>query len=91
MRVYVPEPTVASAKLRSRVAGRPARFAREVGCTLSSLKNWLGGYNRPSPHWRQRLAASWLFVSAWVQQLPRLVREQSCQMPSRMSAAMTIC
>jgi|HubBroStandDraft_1064217.scaffolds.fasta_scaffold33437_3 hypothetical protein len=56
MRIYVSEPTVASAKLRSHVAGRPTRFAGEVGCTLSSLKNWLGGYNRPSPRWRQRLA-----------------------------------
>jgi hypothetical protein len=57
MRIYVSEPTVASAKLRSCVAGRPTRFARNVGCTVSSLKNWLGGYNRPSLRWRQRLAA----------------------------------
>jgi hypothetical protein len=56
MRVYVPEPTVASTKLRACVAGRPTRFAREAGCTLSSLKNWLRGYNRPSLAWRQRLA-----------------------------------
>jgi len=56
MRVYVPEPTVASTKLRGHVAGHPTRFAREVGCTLNSLKNWMNGYNRPSREWRERLA-----------------------------------
>ena len=56
MRIYVSEPTVGSAKLRTHVGGRPTRFAREVGCTLSSLKNWLGGYNRPSRRWRERLS-----------------------------------
>jgi hypothetical protein len=56
MRVYIPEPTVGSVKLRVHVARRPTRFAREVGCTVNSLKNWMNGYNRPSREWRERLA-----------------------------------
>ena len=33
-------------------------FAHALGCGVNSLKNWISGYNRPSPQWREKLATA---------------------------------